>query len=132
MSNTKKQQQQNKNWNVKSLVPSQLLIVQNMFSGTQLILTSFCVIYEVCMISDILHKIREGFQRGENKGYKHTGRLFSLEIVITPEVNDHEILTFKALSVWNVVAPSLCMTSPRASSARFPSSTDESSVSFLI
>ena len=26
-------------------------------------------------------------------------RLFSLEIVITPEVNDHEIPSFKALSV---------------------------------
>ena len=36
-------------------------------------------------------------------------RLFSLKIVITLEVNDHEIGASKALSVWNVAAQPMCM-----------------------
>ena len=37
------------------------------------------------------------------------GRLFSLEIVMTPEVNNHEILTSEVLSVWNIVAQPACI-----------------------
>ena len=33
----------------------------------------------------------------------------SLEIVITPEINDQEIRTSKALSVWNVVVQPECV-----------------------
>ena len=74
-------------------------------------------------ILNILHKIKRRseyfylliifFKEKKKKEKKRGGgggsRLFPLKIVTTPEVNDHEIGTFKAPSVWNVGTQPACV-----------------------